>query len=176
MRLVLLVVMAGCGGGGGDNENTGPISEADAEVACTQICEREVVCEDEILDECVVDCVDELSGWARTDAIDAIYSCVAGLACDLDEEDSCGAAAQPLAIHRAYEDRCRATMADCLEPREINSLCEVDFVVDAPGDAGFMRFFAPVLIEAMDACFDGEACLDRLTCLQDVIDEFGVSI
>ena len=175
MRFLVLVVIVGCGGGGGGG-NTGPISEADAERACTGMCEREVVCEDDILDECVADCVDELSGWARTDAIEAIYGCVAELTCDIDEEDTCGPAAQPLAIHRAYEDHCRQGMADCLEPREINSLCEVDFEADAPGDAGFMRFFAPVLIEAMDACFGGAVCEDRLRCLQDVVDAFGVSL
>ena len=173
-RIILIAMLVGCGSD--DDTSSGPISEAAAEAPCTQLCERDVECEGDVLEDCVGDCVVDLAGWARTDAVTTIYSCISQLECDADEEAECGPTVAPLDVHRAYEDRCRVTLGTCLESSELDSLCEVDYIEDADGDAGVMRFLAPIVVEAMTACLvDDASCDDQLACIDDVFEQYGVS-
>ncbi|MEJ7602962.1 MAG: hypothetical protein WKG01_34055 [Kofleriaceae bacterium] len=164
-----ILVAVGCGG----DPDTGPVSASDVEEACTQFCERETVCEGPD-DECVGRCVADQSPWMRTDAVQTLYACIAALDCDAREEAECGGTVAPLAVHRAYEANCRAAMPTCVEARFLETLCEVDYVADAPGEAGFVRLLAPVVVEALDACFDGATCDDRLRGLTGAFDHYGL--
>ncbi len=164
--VIAMMVAAACGGGSGGSLGTGPITQAEAEEVCTADCQREIDCGNEQeLAACVTNCTQDMVGWARADAVDTIFSCTAALGCDASD-DECLDDVLPLPIHEEWEAACRSDLGGCLEPTEIEGVCEVSPVGDS--DAGFVRFIAPEIVEDMIDCLAGPACEERLGCLENV--------
>ncbi len=161
------MVVAACGGGSGGSLGTGPITQAEAEEVCSADCQHDIDCgSTEPIADCIAGCTADMVGWARGDAVDAIFECSAALACDASD-DVCLSEVEPLAIHEEWETACRADLAECLEPAEIEGVCEVSPSA-TDEDAGFVRFIAPVIVEEMIDCLAAPACQARLDCLQNV--------
>jgi len=167
---IAMIVAAACDGGSGGSSGTMPITEAQAEEVCTTKCQGAIDCgSGQELGACVTSCMQIIVGWARADAVDAVFSCTAALACDASE-DACIDDVLPLAIHHEWERRCRAELAECLEPAEIEGLCEA-----SPGSGNFgIRFISPPIIEEMIDCLAAPECETRFACLQDVFATYNI--
>ena len=162
--MVLFVV--GCGGSGG-SLGSDAISQSDAEGFCTPDCQQQIDCGTETdLASCVSGCTADMVGWARADAVETVFECTAALACGADD-DPCLLEVQPLAVHDEWETACRANLGTCLEPQDVEALCEVTGSVETD-DLGFVRFIAPDIVEEMIDCLDGSACGTQLGCVEAV--------
>ena len=177
MRLALatFMVATACGGGsgGGSVFGTGPITDAQAEEVCTADCQHDIDCgSTQDLATCVTDCKQEMVGWARADAVDTIFDCQIANACDAGD-DECLDLVQPLAIHNQWETECRANLGECAPtPEDLDGICSATSTGD--GDAGFIRFIAPPVIEEMLDCLPLPACDARLDCLQGVFQSHNI--
>jgi hypothetical protein len=164
---ILLAILAGCGGG--DGLGSEAVTAEQAEAPCRQSCEWEIECGDATdLDACVDQCVDTISGWYRGDALETVIDCVTALDCEADQSP-CGQEVEPLPIHEEYEEACRAGLAGCFEPDQLEATCEVS---PDPGDddIGIPRYWGSDVVEDLLACFDEHAECDPLvTCLQGVL-------
>lgn len=180
MKLLLggfgvMAIVVACSGGGA---STGPATYDSALGPCRADCEQRFTCNPDrggTVEECAMECAMEVAGWVRDDVVQTVLECGAALPCDASD-DQCLDDVQPLAVHRRYETECRAAMATCFEQdpaAELTALCEVD--PGGPGDAGIVRIFAPVVVEALIDCFAEATCEARFTCIDDVVAQFGIS-
>jgi len=169
LALVILVVAA-CGGGsgGGSVFGTGPITDEQADEICTADCQHDIDCgSGNDLASCVAGCKEDVVGWARADAVDAVFDCQLALECNASD-DACLGLVDPLAIHEEWEAACRTDLAPCAEtPGELDGFCEVS-PSPADDEIGFVRFIAPPIVEEMIDCLPLPACDARLDCLQSV--------
>ncbi len=164
--------LAACGGDPG----SGAISAADAEDGCRRNCEHSQECNPDpqtTVQACTAECVADVSGWVRADAFEAITDCATGLACNASE-DVCLTECVPTDAHDAYEARCRAVFAACLDPGELNGICETTPV---PGgdDAGFFCLITPSIVDQMTACLpEAAVCGTAIECIQRVLETNGI--
>ena len=173
LGLTVIVIMGAACGGGGSGGGTGPISPASAMNACETICQHEVECtpDGQTVDACITDCVGDIGGGGyRTDAVNNIADCVAGLACT-DDEEQCLAECTPTSAHEAYETKCRAKYTECGGTGSPDDLCET--TPNATTEVGQTCLFTPAVVTALAACFD-QPCTELETCFDDVATQFGL--
>lgn len=168
------VLAAACGGGSGGGFGPGPLTEAQADELCRSNCQHDIDCgSDQSLEACVASCVGDVVGWARADASQAILECATALACDLSD-DACFAEVQPLPIHEEWEVACRSNLTECVDPTEVERLCEVTPNLQAES-VGFVSLIIAPIVEEMIGCTAESACQARLDCLQAVFATHGIA-
>jgi len=180
MKLLLggfgvMAIVVACSGGGA---STAPATYDSALGPCRADCEQRITCNPEITDtveQCAMECANEIAGWVRDDVVQSFFECAAALPCDVSD-DQCLDDIQPLAVHRRYEMECRAAMASCFvdDPVELDGMCDVD--PGGEGDQGIIRILAPVVVEAMIDCFMATTCETRVTCIDRVLVQYGVDL
>lgn len=145
---------------------------ASAQGPCGQICEADIRCGSmDTQAACVTDCVNEVDGWVRQDALETIADCLSGLACTADD-DQCLAMVPALQEHRDWAAACNAKLAPC--DGFDADFCSID---PGSGDEGFIRVFAPVVMREMTACLtDNNACTIYATCLEAVFTKYGIDV
>jgi hypothetical protein len=178
---MFLVAMVACGGGGKDDGpdakpaqvTTAAVSHDDAVALCMAGCQHNLDCDpdQDPIAKCAADCADEVAGWLRTDVLDYISTCAQTVDCAMKAEEVCLADIEPLAEHLAYEAKCRATAAACLEAGEVDAICSAN-PVSGLDDSGFIRWIAPEIIVEATACFD-QACDAAMTCVQTTFESHG---
>ena len=79
-----ICVVAACAG----DDGNGPDTTDYVQVNCRRICEHQETCEPggESLEDCTMECVAELGGWIRIDALAAIVDCTTAQQCDMGDE------------------------------------------------------------------------------------------
>jgi len=164
-----LAIAAGCS----DAPGRGPITSSEARDECTKSCEYEVDCLAEDQQVCVDDCVTEVVGWARHDAIATLSSCRAGLTCD-EDTSSCLEKVKPVDFHRKFQDACRAGLDGCASI-DIDVDCAIEYSPDSD-DIGYFRFMSEPVIDELIGCFDGADCQARLDCMEAVYAERGIQL
>ncbi len=164
LGLAALGLLAGC------SPNVGAVSTTGAESDCRISCDFEASCLDQDLDTCTSDCVDYVAGWIRADALEKYAACHGALACDADD-DECLVQITPLAVHKTWEKRCRAQLADC--DVDLEAMCTASFDPSLP-TSGFIRFVTPTIVEKYVACLDEADCTARVDCITAVSDSYGV--
>jgi hypothetical protein len=177
LRITLLSLLlpitftAACG-----DPDSGPITAAAAEAPCRTLCERDLACSDDgpDVDACTAGCVDDIAGWARTDAVEGYADCVADASCSDEEWLDCLLGCEPLDAHAAYEAGCREALAGCRDPENIDELCEV---TPGPANGGLLCLITPEVVDEMTACFDGgPACEAAIDCVDEVIAAAGIDL
>lgn len=172
--VLLALVVAACGG-----SNTGPISTETAEGACGDICQHDLACDatsTQTLEQCTADCVGDVAGAYREDAVLAIASCLTELACTADD-DACLAECEPTSSHDRYEERCRERGAECgATPDQLDGLCEVTPMPASSGDDGLLCLLVPAVVDDLRACFDEPDCATLETCFDRVLAAHGVDL
>lgn len=171
----VMMAAATCGGGsGGGIGGTGPITQAQADQICMDVCAKEVECGSETdVESCIPTCADDFVGWARADAVQTLASCFIAAPCGTGD-DECLASIQPLPIHEEWEAGCRSELAACLDQTDIDAACEVS---PDPGDndIGFFRFIAAPIMEEIIDCLAAPDCTARLDCIQGVLEVNGIN-
>ena len=157
-------MLVACGGPGG-----GPLSSSQAEDACQDVCDRNVMCNGAALAECLADCNDEIRLF-RGDVITDFIDCAVDLACT-EDEDQC-LECEPTGVHRDYEDRCREQLATCLTADELADLCTVEPAGPQFDGPGFICVVNTEVVGDLTDCLDNPDCASRLTCMQAVIAPF----
>jgi hypothetical protein len=171
-----VTLAAACGGGPG----TAAVTPSDAEDYCRRSCQHDVTCDPnstQTVEQCTTDCVGELAGWARADALDAFTSCIAALECTASDDTCTRTSCSPTATHDQYETRCRELFGAC-GVTDLDALCETDpATVDGGGDAGLVCYIAPAIVEELIACMGPQAnCDSALSCMLAVFDSHGIDL
>ena len=177
MRTILFVfafaTLAACGGDPG----SGPLSAGDAEDGCRRDCQHRLDCTPDpqtTVEACTSDCVADVAGWVRADAFEAVIDCTTDLACGVSD-DTCLTECAPTDAHDAYEARCRAVFAACLEPAELDGICETTPMPSADDGVGVFCLITPSIVDELTACLpEGAVCGTAIECLQTVLETHGI--
>ncbi len=164
---MILVILTACGG---DGPGTEPLSAADAHATCTGLCEHQLGCQtqpSQTLAECTARCEGDVVGWVRTDVFADYEACVSGLACGASESPC--EVCQSTTTHEAYETRCREVMSTCLDPTEVDNVCEA-------GNTGDICTIAPAIVTEMTACLADGVCAAAVECLAGVYTAHNIDI
>lgn len=169
-----LIVLFGCllFACGSDGPGTGPVDPDDAMAGCMADCQHRASCGSTTpVAECTTECVNE-TGWVRADTFADLIDCFGSQACGASQ-DTCIAMCEPTSAHERYESTCRANLATCGTPDDVNQFCETQ--PTGAGDVGFFCLATPAIMDEMTACIPaGVDCKTALACLQGVLEAHGI--
>jgi hypothetical protein len=169
VRIVLLVALVGCGS---DPDPTTAVSVETARSLCQPICERDVECSGNVLEDCLDGCSAGYGPWVRHDALVKIAQCAASLVCG-SSDVICHNTIAPLAEHLEWQEACRAGL-DCASTDDMRRLCEVEVVTDPLGH--LMRLTGTDIIAELTECLVLETCPQRISCVGQVENDRGLGV
>lgn len=159
VTLAVLVFSASCGEAG---PGTNPFTEPQAQAQCDRVCDHDKKCDpDTDRAKCMGDCMEGYKA-GRADALVTFADCYTA-SCGVDD-DVCFDSVKPLAVHTAFETKCRAKKEQCGEPsKAISEFCPVII----------HKYFSPVFMQELTACYD-KPCSEINSCLDDLFEKYGL--